>query len=41
VLVVNGIHDEMILVSNLYSLGKHLPNAVLLTSSDSGNGSLF
>jgi len=40
-LVVNGIHDEMIAVSNSYSLGEHLPNAVLLTYPDSGHGSLF
>jgi pimeloyl-ACP methyl ester carboxylesterase len=41
VLVVNGIHDEMIAVSNSYSLSEHLPNAVLLTYPDSGHGSLF
>ena len=40
-LVVNGIHDEMIAVSNSYSLGEHLPNAVLLTYPDAGHGSLF
>ena len=40
-LVVNGVHDEMIPVSNSYALGEHLPNAVLLTYPDSGNGSLF
>jgi pimeloyl-ACP methyl ester carboxylesterase len=40
-LVVNGIHDEMIPVLNSYSLGEHLPNAVLLTYPDSGHGSLF
>jgi len=40
-LVVNGIHDVMIAVSNSYSLGEHLPNAVLLTYPDSGHGSLF
>jgi len=40
-LVVNGIHDEMIPVSNSYELGEHLPNAVLLTYPDSGHGSLF
>jgi len=40
-LVVNGVHDEMIPVSNSYSLGGQLPNAVLLTYPDSGNGSLF
>jgi pimeloyl-ACP methyl ester carboxylesterase len=28
-LVVNGVHDEMIPVSNSYALGEHLPNAVL------------
>ena len=41
VLVVNGVHDEMIPVANSYSLGEHLPNAVLLTYPDSGHGSLF
>ena len=40
-LVVNGVHDEMIPVSNSYALGEHLPNAVLLTYPDSGHGSLF
>jgi pimeloyl-ACP methyl ester carboxylesterase len=40
-LVVNGIHDEMIPVSNSYRLSEHLPNAVLLTYPDSGHGSLF
>jgi pimeloyl-ACP methyl ester carboxylesterase len=41
VLVVNGIHDEMISVSNSYWLSANLPNAVLLTYPDSGHGSLF
>jgi len=41
ILVVNGIHDEMIPVSNSYALGEHLPNAVLMTYPDSGHGSLF
>jgi pimeloyl-ACP methyl ester carboxylesterase len=41
VLVVNGIYDEMIPVSNSYWLSAHLPNAVLLTYPDSGHGSLF
>jgi pimeloyl-ACP methyl ester carboxylesterase len=40
-LVVNGIHDDMVPVSNAYALGEHLPNAVLLTYPDSGHGSLF
>ena len=40
-LVVNGVHDEMIPVSNSYSLGEHVPNAVPLTYPDSGHGSLF
>src|SRR4029453_7314784 len=40
-LVVNGIHDEMIPVSNSYRLAENLPNAVLLVYPDSGNGSLF
>jgi pimeloyl-ACP methyl ester carboxylesterase len=40
-LVVNGIHDEMIPVSNSYPLSENLPNAVLMTYPDSGHGSLF
>ncbi len=40
-LVVNGVHDEMIPVSNSYSLVENLPNAVLLVYPDSGHGSLF
>jgi pimeloyl-ACP methyl ester carboxylesterase len=40
-LVVNGIHDEMIPVSNSYWLSQNLPNSVLLTYPDSGHGSLF
>jgi pimeloyl-ACP methyl ester carboxylesterase len=40
-LVVNGIHDDMIPVSNSYRLAEHLPNAVLLVYPDSGHGSLF
>jgi len=40
-LVVNGVHDEMIPVSNSYWLSANLPNAVLLTYPDSGHGSLF
>ena len=40
-LVVNGFHDEMIPVSNSYSLAENLPNAVLLVYPDSGHGSLF
>ncbi len=40
-LVVNGIHDEMIPVSNSYWLSANLPNAVLLTYPDAGHGSLF
>ena len=40
-LVVNGIHDEMIPISNSYHLAEHLPNAVLLAYPDSGHGSLF
>ena len=39
-LVVNGIHDEMIPVSNSYRLAENLPNAVLLVYPDSGHGSL-
>src|SRR6185295_3768945 len=40
-LVVNGIHDEMIPISNSYRLAENLPNAVLLAYPDSGHGSLF
>jgi pimeloyl-ACP methyl ester carboxylesterase len=40
-LVVNGIHDDMVPVSNSYRLAEHLPNAVLLVYPDSGHGSLF
>jgi pimeloyl-ACP methyl ester carboxylesterase len=40
-LVVNGVYDEMIPVSNSYWLSAHLPNAVLLTYPDTGHGSLF
>ena len=40
-LVVNGIHDNMIPVSNSYRLVENLPNAVLLVYPDSGHGSLF
>jgi len=40
-LVVNGVHDEMVPVSNSYFLSENLPNAVLLTYPDSGHGSLF
>jgi pimeloyl-ACP methyl ester carboxylesterase len=41
VLVINGIHDEMIPVRNSYWLGENLPNAVLMTYPDAGHGSLF
>jgi pimeloyl-ACP methyl ester carboxylesterase len=41
VLVVNGVHDEMIPVSNSYRLSENLPNAVLPTYPDAGHGSLF
>jgi pimeloyl-ACP methyl ester carboxylesterase len=40
-LVVNGVHDEMIPVSNSCALSENLPNAVLLVYPDSGHGSLF
>lgn len=40
-LVVNGVHDEMIPVSNSYWLGENLPNAVMLIYPDAGHGSLF
>jgi pimeloyl-ACP methyl ester carboxylesterase len=39
-LVVNGVHDEMIPVSNSYRLSENLANAVLLTYPDAGHGSL-
>jgi pimeloyl-ACP methyl ester carboxylesterase len=41
VLVLNGIHDEMIPVNNSYWLSANLPNAVLVTYPDAGHGSLF
>jgi pimeloyl-ACP methyl ester carboxylesterase len=40
-LVVNGVYDEMIPVSNSYRLSENLANAVLLTHPDAGHGSLF
>jgi pimeloyl-ACP methyl ester carboxylesterase len=40
-LIVNGVHDEMIPVSNSYRLSENLANAVLLTYPDAGHGSLF
>jgi pimeloyl-ACP methyl ester carboxylesterase len=40
-LVVNGIHDEMIPVSNSFRLSENLPNAMLLVYPDAGHGSLF
>jgi len=40
-LVINGVFDDMIPVSNSYRLSAHLPNAVLMTYPDSGHGSLF
>ncbi|HEX2339014.1 MAG TPA: alpha/beta hydrolase [Vicinamibacterales bacterium] len=40
-LIVNGIHDEMIPVSNSYRLIENLSNAVLLAYPNSGHGSLF
>lgn len=40
-LVVNGVHDDMISVSNSYRLSENLANAVLLTYPDAGHGSLF
>jgi pimeloyl-ACP methyl ester carboxylesterase len=40
-LVVNGVQDEMIPVSNSYRLSENLGNAVLLTYPDAGHGSLF
>ncbi len=40
-LVVNGVRDEMIPVSNSYQLAENLPNAMLLVYPDAGHGSLF
>jgi pimeloyl-ACP methyl ester carboxylesterase len=40
-LIVDGVHDEMIPVTNSYRLSENLPNAVLLTYTDSGHRSLF
>jgi pimeloyl-ACP methyl ester carboxylesterase len=40
-LIVNGVHDELIPISNSYWLSENLPNAVLLVFPDSGHGSLF
>jgi pimeloyl-ACP methyl ester carboxylesterase len=41
VLVVNGVHDEMIPIRNSYWLSENLPNALLLSYPDSGHGSIF
>ena len=41
VLVVNGVHDIMIPVTNSFRLVENLPNAILLVYPDSGHGSLF
>ena len=38
---MNGVHDEMIPVSNSYRLSENLGNAVLLTYPDAGHGLLF
>jgi len=38
---VNGVHDEMIPISNSYWLVENLPNAMLIAYPDSGHGSLF
>lgn len=40
-LIVNGVNDEMIPVSNSYRLAENLANAVLITYPDAGHGSLF
>jgi pimeloyl-ACP methyl ester carboxylesterase len=40
-LVVNGVHDDMVPVSNSYRLAENLANAVLLVYPDAGHGSLF
>jgi pimeloyl-ACP methyl ester carboxylesterase len=41
VLVVNGIHDDMVPIANSYRFVEHLPNAMLLAYPDSGHGSIF
>jgi pimeloyl-ACP methyl ester carboxylesterase len=41
VLVVNGIHDEMIPIVNSYRLAEKLPDAMLIAYPDSGHGALF
>jgi pimeloyl-ACP methyl ester carboxylesterase len=41
VLVVNGVDDVMVPVSNSYHLAEKLPNAVLLTYPDAGHGAIF
>ena len=40
-LVVNGVLDAMIPISNSYVLAERLPNATLLAYADAGHGSLF
>jgi putative ABC transport system substrate-binding protein len=40
-LVVNGVRDELIPVSNSYRLVENLPNAALHVYPDAGHGSLF
>src|ERR1700692_985118 len=40
-LVVNGVKDEMIPVSNSYLFAVNMANAMLLTYPDAGHGSLF
>jgi pimeloyl-ACP methyl ester carboxylesterase len=40
-LVVNGVYDEMVPVSNSYRLAENLPNAMLLAYPDAGHGSVF
>jgi pimeloyl-ACP methyl ester carboxylesterase len=40
-LVVNGVHDEMIPAFNSYRLAENLPNAILLIYPDAGHGSIF
>jgi len=40
-LVMNGVFDNMIPVTNSYMLSEHLPNAMLLTYPDAAHGSLF
>lgn len=41
VLIVNGIHDQMVPASNSYVLVSHVKNAKLILYPDAGHGALF